>query len=84
MRKIGQGSKEFSRELKRLRYSVYLTQTEFCRRAEIPLSTYKAWECGTQFPTPANWKKYIAFMDERSGLVATKNIKAIYISYKGA
>lgn len=84
MKRIGQGAKEFSRELKRLRYGIYLTQAEFCKRAGIPLGTYKAWECGTQFPAPANWKKYIAFMDERSGGTTTATIKAMYLSSKGA
>lgn len=54
----------FKEELKRLRRGAYFTQRELCSRANIPLGTYKSWECGLQFPTPTNWKKYIDFMEK--------------------
>lgn len=85
MKVIGQKDKnpEFTTELRRIRYSLYMTQSEFCRRSNIPLGTYKAWECGTQFPAPGNWKIYIDFVAGLRGAEPLEKIKSIYISCKG-
>lgn len=68
----------FKSELKRLRYGAYFTQAELCRRAEIPLGTYKSWECGLQYPTPTNWKKYIDFMSTTSVQYELSAIQTLY------
>ena len=47
-------------------------------RAEIPLGTYKSWECGLQYPTPRNWKKYIDFMETTNTKLELYKIKKMY------
>ena len=68
----------FKEELKRLRRGAYFTQKELCLRAGIPLGTYKSWECGLQFPTPANWKKYIDFMEQTAMGLELYKVKRFY------
>lgn len=68
----------FKEELKRLRLSAYFTQSELCKRAEIPLGTYKSWELGLQYPTPRNWKKYVDFMERTNVGFELAKIKKLY------
>ena len=68
----------FKEELKRLRRGAYFTQKELCAKANIPLGTYKSWECGLQFPTPTNWKKYIDFMEQTNMNFELYKIKKFY------
>lgn len=68
----------FKEELKRLRRCAFFTQKELCMRAEIPLGTYKSWECGLQYPTPRNWKKYIDFMETTNTKLELYKIKKMY------
>ena len=73
----------FKDELKRLRLSAYFTQAELCKRAEIPLGTYKSWELGLQYPTPRNWKKYIDFMERTSVGLELAKVKNLYTDRSG-
>jgi transcriptional regulator with XRE-family HTH domain len=68
----------FKEELKRLRLSAFYTQKELCTRAGIPLGTYKSWECGLQYPTPRNWKKYIEFMETTIVRIELYTVKKMY------
>lgn len=68
----------FKEELRRLRLSAYFTQAELCKRAEIPLGTYKSWELGLQYPTPRNWKKYVDFMERTVVGVDLNEVKKLY------
>ena len=76
-------NENFVGELKRLRYSAYMTQGELCRRSGIPLGTYKSWELGLQYPTPRNWKKYIDFMESTNVGFALVRIKKLYTVRSG-
>ena len=72
----------FKEELKRLRLGAYFTQKELCSRSDIPLGTYKSWECGLQYPTPKNWKKYIDFMEGTNMSFELHKIKKLYTERK--
>lgn len=68
----------FKEELKRLRRCAFFTQKELCARAGIPLGTYKSWECGLQYPTPRNWKKYMDFMETTNVNIELYLIRKMY------
>lgn len=69
----------FKEELKRLRLGAFFTQKELCLRAGIPLGTYKSWECGLQYPTPRNWKRYLGFMETTNVSFDLYAIKKMYV-----
>lgn len=52
----------FETYLKQIRYATFATQEEFCRKAEIPLGTYKNWELGRQLPSPRSWANLYTFI----------------------
>lgn len=73
----------FKDELKRLRLTAYFTQAELCKRANIPLGTYKSWELGLQYPTPRNWKIYIEFMETTNVKLELSKVKELYTERSG-
>ena len=52
----------FNDYLRQIRYKTFSTQEEFCRKADIPLGTFKNWELGRQLPNPSSWKKLYTFI----------------------
>lgn len=72
----------FKEELRRLRLGAFFTQKELCLRSGIPLGTYKSWECGLQYPTPRNWKKYVSFMETTNVSFELYLIKKMYVERK--
>ena len=74
--------KNFSSCLKTLRLSVYLTQAEFSRRADVPLGTYKNWELGRQLPSPSSWEKLHKYAKSLRGTTLAYKLCEFYLKEK--
>ena len=54
----------FSKEIKRLRLSVFLTQEEFARKLDVTAVTVARWESGKTTPSLKAMRKIDAFCKE--------------------
>lgn len=69
----------FSKELKKARLSMYLTQKRLAEKTGIPLTNIKNWECGYYLPSAESWEKLYNYFVTK---IPFSNVKNEYLLEK--
>lgn len=73
----------FQNYLKKIRLTTFSTQEEFCRKADIPLGTFKNWELGRQLPNTNSWKKLYSFvLSSKADTKLIEKLRECYLDEK--